>query len=360
MPATDAPTLAEKLAFLSAMPGVQQVIETHMAYVFLTPTLAYKLKKPVLVGHSDCRTLENRERATAKEIWLNRPLAPGIYLGRVPLCRSGAGLVLQGTGPVVDWLIQMKRLPQDRMLDWMIQHDQPPTDTQIDAMIAMLIGFFQRQQARRPPRHLYGLHLDKEMAVNATHLSQMAGLLPRPDNLRVVDHLTQTLRDRHLEIATRDRDGLVIEGHGDLKPEHVCLLDPPLLFDRAEAALELRVVDMWDEAMYLAMECAMLGYSGLGGKLADALIKAGFAPPSPRLLTGYIQFRLVTRARLALDHLRDEHPSDRQDWAQKAQRYLDAATALTQVDRGGDWQPFPDPAALGRGKKGWGADLSAR
>lgn len=82
----------------------------------------------------------------------------------------------------------------------------------------------------------------------------------------------------------------------------------------------------------------MLGHAGLGGRLADALIAAGFPAPSPDLLIAYVQFRMVTQARLALDHLRDRPPSRRQDWPRKAQRYLDAAATLGQ--RGGN--PWPD------------------
>ena len=65
-PMTAAPTIKDKVAFLSALADVEDVIETHMAFVFLTRDHALKLKKPVWIGHSDCRTLARRERAIAK------------------------------------------------------------------------------------------------------------------------------------------------------------------------------------------------------------------------------------------------------------------------------------------------------
>lgn len=124
--APETATLAQKVAFLSALPGVEEVIETHMAFVFLTRDKVLKLKKPDRVGHSDCRTFAARERAVAKEIWLNQPLAPGVYLGRLPLCQGAQGLSIRGDGAVIDWLVQMRRLPRDRMLDDMIRHGRPP------------------------------------------------------------------------------------------------------------------------------------------------------------------------------------------------------------------------------------------
>jgi aminoglycoside phosphotransferase family enzyme len=331
-PAPQSATLAEKVAFLSALPGVEEVIETHMAFVFLTHDQALKLKKPLMVGHSDCRTFANREKAVAKEIWLNKILAPGVYLGRLPLCQGEKGLSIRGDGTVIDWLVQMKRLPRRWMLDDMIRHRRLPDPAQIDALTTVLVAFYRRQTARRPPRHLHALHLEREAAVNDAHLRDLAAHLPNPENLRVLDVVNRSLRALHPEILARDRSGMVVEGHGDLRPEHVCFTDPPVIFDRAEAALELRAVDVWDECMFLAAESAMLGYSALGGKLADALLAAGFQPPSPRLLIAYIQLRLVTRARLALDHLRDTPPPKRENWPRKAQRYLDAAAALCDVD----------------------------
>lgn len=331
-PIPAAPTLSDKVAFLSALPDIEEVIETHMAFVFLTRDHALKLKKPLRIGHSDCRTLASRERAVAKEIWLNQDLAPGVYLGRLPLCWTGQGFVLRGAGPVVDWLVQMRRLPRQYLLDGMIRQGRCPDRRQVDALADTLVAFYRRQMDRRPPRHLYVLHLERECAVNVDHLGALAAHLPNPASLRVLEVLAGNLRKLRPEILARDRGGMVVEGHGDLRPEHICLTESPVIFDRAEAALELRTVDIWDECMFLATECAMLGYAGLGGRLADALIAAGIAPPSPRLLITYIQFRLVTHARLALDHLRDTPPSDRENWPVKAQRYLDAAAALSRLD----------------------------
>ena len=78
--ATQPPTLTQKVAFLSTMPGVTQVIETHMAFVFLTKTHAFKLKKPMHFGYFDHRSLAARARACRAELCLNRALAVDVYL----------------------------------------------------------------------------------------------------------------------------------------------------------------------------------------------------------------------------------------------------------------------------------------
>ncbi len=54
-----------------------------------------------------------------------------------------------------------------------------------------------------------------------------------------------------------------MEGHGDLRPEHVCLLDRPVVFDGVEFSLPLRCSDVISELAFLAMECDFLSAHSL-------------------------------------------------------------------------------------------------
>jgi len=114
----------EKVAFLSRPlsyphgPMAVEVKETHMSWVFLAGTLAYKLKMPVSDPFLDFTTLEARRVNFLEEVRLNSRLAAGVYLGTLPLCATAAGeLFLQAAGETVDWLVCMNRLPADLMLD---------------------------------------------------------------------------------------------------------------------------------------------------------------------------------------------------------------------------------------------------
>ncbi len=216
---------ARKVGYLSGLPGVRRVIETHMAHVFLTDRLAYKMKKPVQLGYSDCRTLEARQRACAAEVRLNRDLAAEVYLGVLPLVAGRGGLSLGGEGDAVDWLVQMRRLPEEQMLEAMIAAGTGPTVAQVEALAGMLARFYRRQAGVAPPHGIYLAHLQREQAINAAHLAEMARHLPDPGAVAVADQVTAQLRAASEEIAERDRSGMVVEGHGDLRPEHVCLTD---------------------------------------------------------------------------------------------------------------------------------------
>src|SRR5690606_5142980 len=107
-------SLAEKVEFLRRpdtypeAPASVQAIETHMAWVFLTDTLVYKMRKPVRLPFLDMSSLERRRRCTEDSLRLNRRLAPTVYLDVVPLVLADDGrLRLGGPGRVVEWLEKM-------------------------------------------------------------------------------------------------------------------------------------------------------------------------------------------------------------------------------------------------------------
>src|SRR5262252_7786830 len=123
------PGIAATIEFLSrpeAYPEHGQVIEirqTHISWVFLTETQAWKLKKPVRTPYLDFSTPEARRQDSEIEVSLNTRLAQDVYRGVVPLTVNKAGaLQLNGSGKPVEWLVRMRRLPADRMLDHILIH----------------------------------------------------------------------------------------------------------------------------------------------------------------------------------------------------------------------------------------------
>ena len=65
-----------------------KVIETHISWVILTGTYAYKIKKPVDFGFLDYTTLDKRRKYSEDEVQLNNRLASDIYLQVVPIFGS--------------------------------------------------------------------------------------------------------------------------------------------------------------------------------------------------------------------------------------------------------------------------------
>jgi hypothetical protein len=92
------------------------VVETHAALVFLVGDFAYKVKKPVDLGYLDFTTLERRHATLARELTLNRRTAPATYLKLVPVARSEGTFALGGEGQAVEWLLEMRRFPDEALL----------------------------------------------------------------------------------------------------------------------------------------------------------------------------------------------------------------------------------------------------
>lgn len=93
-----------------------KVVETHAALVFLVGDRAFKLKKAVDLGYLDFSTIEKRRQTLERELELNRRTAPALYLRVVPVSRVDVGFALGGRGEPADWLLEMRRFPDDALL----------------------------------------------------------------------------------------------------------------------------------------------------------------------------------------------------------------------------------------------------
>ena len=257
-PGSGKATTEDKVHFLSSASAYRaltpvEVQETHMAWVFLAGDRAYKLKKPVKYAFLDFSTLEAREHVCREELRLNRRLAPDTYLDVVPLTQDASGkLAIGGKGPTVDWLVKMRRLPANRMLDHLIlQGEITPPD--IDALSGVLSSFY-KGVAPMPLSAEDYLHVFvEEHEENRRILLQVDHNLPREELELIFAAIESALAARHL-IASRAETHRIVDGHGDLRPEHVCLIDPTVIIDCLEFNPRLRMVDPFDELAYLGME----------------------------------------------------------------------------------------------------------
>ena len=336
-------SLAEKLAFLR-QPGVlaegdgapAEVVETRSSWVLLTETCAYKLKKPLRSRMTDLSTVAARGRNAAWELHLNRRLAGAVYRGLHPLWWDTRGTLAIGPAVerladrsidpsrVVDWLVGMHRLPADRMLDGLIGAGCLEADDV--ERVGRHLGRFYRSQ---PPLPLgpggYVLMLRRTIERDGAALGAAPELVDAERLAAAMRRLREFLERRGALLADRAAGGRVIEGHGDLRPEHVCCLEPPVIFDCLEFSQELRMIDAVDELAYLGLECARLGRPDvLEGLLAAYALCCDDDPP-PALIAFYQRYRALVRAKLALWHLLDL-PHDRPaQWRTRLADYLSFA-----------------------------------
>ena len=324
-------SLAKKVAFLSdpaAYAGVGatvETIETHMSWVFLVGERAFKLKKPVRFAYLDFSTLAAREANCRAELTLNRKLAPDVYLRVAPLTLTSEGsLKLDGEGEVIDWLVVMRRLPVDRMLDTLIaNHDLDMRA--IDRLAGALARFYRLAERPAVPPNDYFRRLMAEEDENRQILTRRRFAIDHRLALTLVDRMDSALAANRSRLEGRAAEGFLVDGHGDLKPEHVCFQNGVVIFDRLEFSTRLRQVDPVDEIGYLAMECARLGADWLGPPLLQSVLEALGWPDPGCLFPLHSARRALLRARLALSHLLDPTPRQPERWEPLAAEYLSLA-----------------------------------
>ena len=276
------------------------VVETHISLVFLTETHVYKTKKPVRFPFLDYSTLERRLAACHDEIRVNRRLAPHVYLGVLPITRCGDTLCINGTGEVVDYCVEMIRLPEEQLLDHRIAEGLGSV-RDIDRLIDVLVPFYKlnvsslEQRQFASPSAITG-------AVRE-NVQTMEPLLPTVDT-----RILQRIRSSQWQYVAIHREtlleridaGAVVEGHGDLRPEHICMMDPPVVFDAVEFSESLRTADVVSELAFLAMECDFLGAHHLGRHLLESY-QCRSGSHFPRHLFAFYQaYRATVRAKVHL------------------------------------------------------------
>jgi predicted kinase len=132
-------------------------------------------------------------------------------------------------------------------------------------------------------------------------------------------------------VEERLRAGRVLEGHGDLRPEHIYLEgDKPVVIDGVEFSLELRTIDAADELCFLAMECERLGNKWIGRRLLDIYRQRSGDEPDASLLNFYKSYRCCVRAKVAALRGRQLAPEKRWQALATAGQYVSLAETYTR------------------------------
>jgi len=286
-----------------------EAIETRLSWVFLTERHAYKLKKPKRLPHLDFTTLAARRANCLTEIRLNRRLASDVYLGLVGLFIRPDGSIRLGRRPgqrdaVADWLVWMVRLPQERRLDERTRAGTlaPADVTQLGRVLS---DFYRsgRPDPMAPADYQRRFEEDIRRNLDVT-VPRAPG--PLAEQARHAAALQSAFLAEHgALLRARAAEGHIVEGHGDLRPEHVFLDSPPRIIDCLEFSRDLRMLDPVDELAYLALECERLGVPEVGEAILDLYRDQCGDAADPRLIAFYRSFRASLRARLAAGRLDD-------------------------------------------------------
>lgn len=326
-----APTCAQRVALLrrhlrARYRGPIETIETHFAWVLLTSRLAFKLKKPLCQPPMDYRALSARRWGCEQELRLNRRLAPLVYRSVVPLVITSAGVLrLGGAGRIVDYVVKMHRLPAKQMLDRLLTTGL--TRQRLDRLVQALARFFATADSRPMSGAAYLRRLRAQLALNHSALRRVRGL-----DRRQIDRIHIAQR-RLLELdAARlaTRGARLVDGHGDLRAEHVQLGRTVQVIDCLEFDRELRRLDPMQDLALLALEIDGLGQAHLARRLLRRYCQYTGETIGAAELWFYVSHNAMTRAKLSGWHIGDPQFPDARPWLRRAESYMRQALSAIQ------------------------------
>ena len=237
-----------------------ELIETHISWVFLTGSFAYKIKKPVDFGFLNFSTLEQRKFYCQQELLLNSRFAAQIYLEVIPITRLEGKISLSGQGEIIDYAIKMVQFDQSCLFDKLLKKRQIEL-SHIDDLSDVVADFHEKiniagtdvvfgsiAEVIKPVEENFSI-LNKvllETALDSTELETLNAL-----------H-NQMLSMYHSicpQLLIRKKEGHIRECHGDLHLGNITLIDDRIqLFDGIEFNDSFRWIDTMSDSAFLIMD----------------------------------------------------------------------------------------------------------
>jgi uncharacterized protein len=285
--------LADPAAYPFPVTGVE-LRETHISWVALAGDRAYKVKKPLTLPFLNYGTPERRRAMCQEEVRVNRRLAPDVYLGVVALVpRRDGGLRIAppDAAGAVEHAVEMRRFDEAATLAAVLQYGVADAQ-RLEAIGARLARFHRQAEV-----------VDGDLAIAALRgvVDETLSTL-RANGAPAVDgFVAVALRALEPELLVRMRRGLAVDGHGDLRAEHVLLTEPLAIVDALEFDPALRAADCGYDLAFLLMDLAR---SDPTGRLGEAVLRgyrsAGGDPGSDRLRALFVVLRALVRAKVDL------------------------------------------------------------
>ena len=304
------------------------VIETHISYVLLTGTYAYKIKKAVDLQFLDFTTLDARRYYCNEELRLNRRCAPSTYLDVVPITGRVEAPAIDGAGPVLEYAVKMREFPQTALLSDMLARGVL-TDTHIDALAAA-VASFHRSTHKAVPALPYG-HPDDVLKPALQNFEQLRAVTDDPRDRSDLESLREWTMCEHTACAAAFRArrlrGFVRECHGDLHLGNIALVDGHVtLFDRIEFNESMRWIDVMNDVAFVVMALQERRRSDLAARFLTAYLETTGDYQGLDVLRFYLVYRSIVRAKVARVRMRQvQSPDERENLAAEYRRYFNLA-----------------------------------
>ncbi|NTW69401.1 MAG: AAA family ATPase [Chlorobiaceae bacterium] len=317
--------------------GTIEVVETHISWVFITSTFAYKVKKPVDLGFLDFSTLEKRHHCCLEELRLNRRLCPEIYLAVVPIIRYGEQMLIDdeesGAGKIIDYAVKMVRFDRTMELDRMMASGKL-TSAHIDTL-SLQIASFHESLAPAPSESGFGLpeNLIKPVLHNFLHMEPVLDVTGEKERIETLKEWSiQEHQERNQLFLDRKHNGSIRQCHGDMHTGNMVLWrEQILIFDCIEFSDSLSIIDVISDLAFLFMDLEHAGLGALAWRLLNGYLAETGDYDALRLLRFYAMYRAMVRAKVtAIRYSQTREESSAAKTLEEHCSYLDLAGTYTR------------------------------
>jgi hypothetical protein len=278
-----------------------RVVETHISWVVLTGTYAYKIKKPVRLSFLDYSTLERRRACCDEELRLNRRYAPDLYLDVVPIGGTERAPRVEAAGNTLEYAVRMRQFDARDELGALLSARavEPAEMAELGEHIARFHAVADIARTDSPygvPESIHRITRD-----NFAELRQLPQAAARGDELRSLEAWVDTAHaSLHGRMLGRREQGAVRECHGDLHCGNVVRWAGRLTpFDGIEFDPSLRFVDVTSDLAFLTMDLAVRGRDDLRHIVLQAWCETLGDFAGLPLLPYYEIYRSLVRAKVA-------------------------------------------------------------
>lgn len=307
-----------------------ECIETHISWVLLAGDFAYKIKKPLNLGFLDFSSLRRRRFYCEEEVRLNKPWAPDIYLGVVPITRRDGQAKIGGEGTAVEYAVKMRRFDPAMCLDVQLADGRLSI-----ADMSELAGMLGKRHEAAPTiaAELRTQTVSRAIELIRENFPPLENVIERPlyDELyrwtmRQLDELAPVLWQRF-------DDSWFRQCHGDLHLRNIVRLpDGITTFDCIEFSTDLRNTDVMADIAFLVMDLVAKQQLNLAAHCINRYLEVTGDYPGMQVFNLYFVYRCLVRAKVAVIRGNERtDPGDRQKDLEKAHGYCEMARHQTNL-----------------------------
>jgi aminoglycoside phosphotransferase family enzyme len=287
-------------------PGKIELIQTHISFVFLTEKYVYKMKKAVNFGFLDFSTLAKRHSNCLKELEINRRLCPTIYLEVLPIT-SSIGVKVGGEGEAVEYVLKMRRLPQECIMTLLIKEGKVDKKTVDD--IAKIVADFHAKALTSAEISEFGsqkiikTNWDENFAQTKKYVGQTITKTQFEEMKTKIDDF---MTNNKTLLESRVANGRIRDCHGDLHSGNIFITEDICIFDAIEFNDRFRYSDVAADVAFLAMDLDFQRRSDLADHFINKYIEYSKDKQPTQLLAFYKCYRAYVRGKVISFKLDDK------------------------------------------------------